>query len=46
MILTETQKQHFHRSGFFLMSNPFGQETVQEVDRLQRAKEFEWEQTD
>lgn len=46
MTLTDTQIQHFHTRGFCLIPNPFGTETVQAVDRLQRENEPTWEATD
>ncbi len=46
MPLTESQQSHFHTNGFCLIPNPFGQETMLEVERLQRTNEADWEATD
>jgi len=46
MQVSETQAQHFQQNGFFLIPNPFGQETMVEVERRQRENLPEWEATD
>ena len=45
-MISDTQKEHFHRNGFCLIPNPFGQEAMLDVDRLQRENEPVWETTD
>ncbi len=44
--ITDTQTDHFHRHGFMLMPNPFGEDTMLEVDRVQRSNAAKWEATD
>lgn len=46
MKITDTQTEHFHRNGFVMIPNPFGEETMLEVDRRQRENAGEWEATD
>ena len=46
MSLSDTQIRHFHTNGFCLIPNPFGQETMLEVDRLQRTNHPTWDETD
>ena len=46
MTITQSQIDHFHRNGFFLIPNPLGVEQTRLVDRLQTEHEAEWEQTD
>lgn len=46
MNITDTQQNHFHQNGFFLIPNPFGAETMLEVERLQRTNQPKWEATD
>lgn len=43
MKLTERQVAHFHRRGFLLVPNPFGDESMRTVDARQREIEPEWE---
>ena len=46
MDVTEQQIAHFHRNGFFLIPNPFGEEKVRMVERIQREVGPEWERRD
>lgn len=46
MTLTDAHTDHFHRNGFMLIPNPFGDGTMLEVDRVQLANASEWEATD
>jgi ectoine hydroxylase-related dioxygenase (phytanoyl-CoA dioxygenase family) len=46
MTLSNSQIDHFHHNGFFLIPNPFGQETMLEVERLQRKNQPVWESTE
>ena len=46
MPATDAQFLHFHNNGFFFIRNPFGAETMLEVDRLQRENEPTWAETE
>ena len=43
MSATAAQAAHFHRRGFFFITNPFGRERMTAIDVRQRAVEPEWE---
>ena len=45
MEVTQGQIDHFHRNGFFLIPNPFGDDAMREVDRIQRENEARWAST-
>ena len=46
MSVSDSQIDHFHTKGFFFIPNPFGRETMLEVDRLQRENEPDWAATE
>ena len=43
MEIGQTQIEHFHRRGFFLIANPLAA-SLGEIDRLQQSVEAEWQQ--
>ncbi|HCR16225.1 MAG TPA: hypothetical protein DIU35_01980 [Candidatus Latescibacteria bacterium] len=46
MEFSETQADHFHRNGFFLVQTPFAESAMLEIERLFRETEAEWRATD
>ncbi len=46
MDMTDYQVEHFHRNGFFFVSNPLDDDAMFEIDRRQRAVEPEWLQAE
>jgi ectoine hydroxylase-related dioxygenase (phytanoyl-CoA dioxygenase family) len=46
MQINDTQADHFHRNGFFLVETPFPDAQMQEIDRLFRETEEAWEAAD
>ncbi len=46
MGVADSQIEHFHRHGFFLIPNPLGAENMRQVDRLQQEIEGEWAKTE
>jgi len=45
VIISDAQVAHFRRCGFFLLPNPHGQQAMREVDRRQRDRATQWQQT-